>query len=229
VGFILALVLCSVSLRAEAQRTPHPVPLGKNPSTAICTECHADKSQGKYVHTAVTMGCTVCHTVTSDKDSTFIDLISPADQLCFTCHPKSSENILHSPYAQGNCVVCHSPHASAWPNHILAAQQDLCMGCHVRARLNVNRHKHTVTVPWGVALTFEQMKGWQYIGLNRALNLNHPIEGHPVSGPNTAIGRGAPEISCLSCHQPHHSDIANLLPPKIADVTALCETCHKNY
>jgi predicted CXXCH cytochrome family protein len=226
--YIGAFVLCTV-MRAGAQATEHPVHLGKNPDTAKCMECHVDKGKGKYVHTAIAMGCTTCHTVTNEKDATFIDLVSPANELCFTCHQKSSEKVLHGPYGQGDCIVCHSPHASDWPKQLLAPVQDLCMGCHVRARLQVNDQTRTATVPWGVTLTFDQLKGWQYIGLNKALTANHPVEGHPVTGPNTALGKGAREINCLSCHQPHHSESANLMPSNVSNETALCETCHKNY
>lgn len=102
------------------------------------------------------------------------------------------------------------------------------MGCHVRARTKVNATKRTATVPWGVTLTIEQSKGGQYIGLNQALNANHPVAGYPVTGANTALGKGAAAINCLSCHQPHDLEIANLLPPNLANQIALCTSCHKS-
>jgi predicted CXXCH cytochrome family protein len=110
----------------------------------------------------------------------------------------------------------------------LAPAQDICMGCHVRARLKVDELKRTATVAWGVTLTFDQLKGLQYLGLNQTLTANHPVEGHPISGPNTDLGKSAPEITCLSCHQPHHSKHANLLLPNFSSETALCESCHKD-
>jgi predicted CXXCH cytochrome family protein len=227
-SYLLVFTLTFPVFAVRAQAQDHPVPLGKNPDASVCAECHSDKSKAKYVHTAVSMGCTVCHSVTSTKDSTRITLASPGDQLCFTCHPKSTDKVLHGPYGQGNCIVCHSPHASDFPNQLRAATQDLCMGCHVRSRLKLNKRARTVTVPWGPTLTFEQMKGWQYIGLNRALTANHPVEGHPVTGANTALGKGAPDITCLSCHRPHDSNLANLLLSGVSDETSLCLTCHKS-
>lgn len=221
------LVLCLATLGAYARAAQHPVPLGQNPDSATCIECHADKTKGKRVHSAMAMGCNACHVVTQARDVTTINLVAPAKDLCFSCHAKSTEKILHGPYAQGNCIVCHSPHSSNWPNQLLAPTQDLCMGCHVRARLKVNTKRRIAKVPWGVTLTFDQLKGWQYIGLNKALNANHPVEGHPVRGANTLLGTHAAEINCLSCHQPHHSQSANLLPAKFANETALCESCHK--
>lgn len=225
--YVISVVLYLAVLCTVAHAVQHPVALGKNPNASVCLECHADKTKGKYVHSAIPMGCTTCHEVTSAKGVTLISLVSPADELCFTCHQKSSDKHLHAPYAQGDCIVCHSPHSSNWPDHLLASPQNICMGCHVRERLKVHYQRRTATVPWGVTLTFEQLKGWQYLRLNKTLTANHPVEGHPVTGPNTVLGKGASQIACLSCHQPHHSRHANLLPPKFATTEALCESCHK--
>jgi predicted CXXCH cytochrome family protein len=179
------------------------------------------------VHSALAAGCTACHAVTQAHGVTTINLVAPSKELCFSCHAKSSEKVSHGPYSQGNCVVCHSPHSSNWTNQLLAPTQDLCMGCHVRGRLKVNAKRRTAKVPWGATITLDRLKGSQYIGLDQARNVNHPVEGHPVRGPNTAQGAGASEISCLSCHQPHHSAMPNLLPAKFLTETALCESCHK--
>ncbi len=225
--FFAGFLLCFVLLCAGAQAGQHPVPLGKSAGAAKCIQCHADKAEGKHVHSAIAMGCTTCHVVQQKKNATFINLVSPAKELCFSCHVKSTEKVLHGPYAQGNCIVCHSPHSSDWPNQLLVPAQDLCLGCHARARLKVDAKKGTVLVPWGVTLTLAQMKGWQSIGLNKDLTANHPVEGHPVTGPNTKLGNGAAAISCLSCHHPHHSNKANLLPARFANQSALCESCHK--
>lgn len=219
-----------------ARAAEHPVYLGKNPDPSVCAQCHSDKSQGKHVHSAIAMGCTTCHDVASAKGVTLITLVSPRNDLCFTCHDKSSDKVLHGPYAEGLCIACHSPHTSNYPNQLLTDQQDLCLGCHARARLKVNRRKQTVRTPWGFRLTFAQMQGWQFLNLNKALTANHPVAGHPVTGPNAALGKG--EITCLSCHDPHFSNKPNLLPagirgakPGLAALgfypTTLCETCHR--
>lgn len=221
-----AVVVGILGLCAWVQAAEHPVFLRKNPDSATCAQCHADKSKGKYVHSAIAMGCTTCHSVTSAKGVTLVSLVSPPNQLCFTCHEKSSDRVLHGPYAEGECVACHDPHTSNYPDQLLTDRQDLCLGCHARERLKENRRQGTVTTPWGVTLTLTQMQGWQYLNLNKTLTANHPVEGHPVSGPNTALGKGSPEITCLSCHEPHHSKKPNLMPPNVASQTALCETCH---
>ena len=219
--------LCLVALALGAQAAQHPVPLGNAPDPAKCIGCHADKTKGKHVHSAMAMGCTACHVVIQVKGATVINLTAPSKELCFSCHTESSEKVLHGPYSQGNCIVCHSPHSSDQPNQLLAPTQELCMGCHVRRRLKVDAKHRTAEVPWGVTLSLDQLKGLQFLGLNKALSANHPDEGHPVRGPNTALGKGAAPINCLSCHQAHHSASMNLLPAKFVNKTALCESCHK--
>lgn len=212
----------------------HPVTLKSDASTATCNECHGNIRKGKYVHTALEMGCTNCHRVQNENGVTRVTLVAPATELCLTCHLLSEDKVLHRPYKMGDCVVCHSPHASDFPEHTWVAHQDICLGCHARSRLKVDEAKKTVTVPWGVTLTFDQVNGWQYLNLNATLTANHPVEGHPVSGPNTPLGPKAPPISCLSCHSPHASNVVYLLPKLPPDpamplckTCGLCSDCHK--
>jgi predicted CXXCH cytochrome family protein len=173
------------------------------------------------------MGCTTCHAVANVKGATYITLTSPSNQLCFTCHTVSTDTVQHPPYKEGNCVFCHSPHASNFPAHMYASPQDVCMACHVRGLMKVNRKAHTLTLSWGATIPFKEMDSWFYLNLNKTHKLNHPVEGHPVSGPNVALGKDSPPITCLTCHEPHHSTVANLILPKYKTTTSLCESCHR--
>jgi predicted CXXCH cytochrome family protein len=209
----------------------HPVPLDPNASAATCLQCHSDLQKGKYVHTAMSMGCITCHAVENQNGGTRVRLTAASDQLCVGCHTLSTEKVLHGPYREGLCVACHSPHSSDFPAHTWVSAQDTCMGCHTR-RLKVDDVKQIVTTPWGQALTLAQMKGGQYLNLNAAETLNHPVEGHPVSGLNTSPKLA--RVTCLSCHRPHASNYANLLPVgQLASMPdcrtcALCKQCHAN-
>ncbi len=204
----------------------HPVQLASDTSSSTCLNCHSDLTKRKYVHTAVGMGCAVCHSIQNNGNVTQVTMVSPPDQLCFTCHTKSSDPVQHQPYSEGACLVCHSPHASDFPDQTLASHQEICMGCHVYGLPKVNRKKKTVTVPWGATMTWKQVPRLYYIGLNKARTANHPVEGHPVTGPNTLLGKSAPEITCLSCHQAHTSTQPNLRPAKFGNQTDLCVSCH---
>jgi len=70
-------IFCFVPLTICAQAAQHPVPLDKNVDPAKCAECHADKSKGKHVHSAIAMGCTTCHEVATAKGVLLIFLTSP--------------------------------------------------------------------------------------------------------------------------------------------------------
>lgn len=180
----------------------HPVEVTANTN---CSECHSYLLKGKYVHTAVSMGCPTCHAVTNKADGTYVELVSPVNQICLTCHPLSSEKLQHGPYKRGDCVICHSPHSSDFPQHTWVEHQNLCLGCHTHERLKLYTATHTGLLPWGITLNAAQTKGLPFLRLNRNLTKNHPLQGHPVSGPNKPAGRDAPPVTCLSCHNPHAS------------------------
>ena len=55
----------------------------------------------------------------------------------------------------------------------------------------------------------------------------NPFERRPATDSNTALGKGAHEITCLP-GQPHHSQRANLMPPDVPNQMAVGETCHKS-
>jgi len=230
-----ASIIGAQQLNVWSSGGAHPVPLKAGTSSETCAQCHSDIGKGKYVHTALVTGCTTCHQIKNKSGSTRVVLVAPATQLCLSCHPLAKTKVLHRPYKEGDCVVCHSPHASDFPNHTWVSVQDSCLGCHARSRLKVDDQQKTVTVPWGVTLTFRQIQGCQYVSLNPELTAGHPVAGHPVSGPNTVLGGNAPPITCLSCHNAHASNFAHLLPktPPDPDMPlckscSLCVDCHRN-
>ena len=103
----LALVLSA----AVAAAAVHPVPLAPNTDSAKCIECHEDKAKGKFVHTAISTGCTSCHEVRVTKDVTRIKLITSTPQaLCITCHADKNaadlKGTVHPP-AVRDCLKCH--------------------------------------------------------------------------------------------------------------------------
>src|SRR3974377_1925385 len=109
------LALAAIAAFALAVRADiHPVSLEKNADTAKCLEGHADKARGKFVHTAVSTGCTSCHEIRVNKDVTRVKLITTTSYgLCLTCHAdKNAAEIkgkVHKP-AVRDCVKCHDPH-----------------------------------------------------------------------------------------------------------------------
>jgi hypothetical protein len=87
--------------------------------------------------------------------------------------------------------------------------------------MKVNRKANTLTLSWSTAIPFKEMDSWSCLNLDKAHNLNHHVGGHPVSGPNVALGKDAPPITCLTCHEPHHATVFNLILAKYKSLS-----CH---
>jgi len=63
------------------------------------------------------------------------------------------------------------------------------------------------------------------IGLDRSGTKGHPIVGHPVSGRDPRNKDAT--LSCLSCHTPHSSALARLMPADVNPDAGLCARCHQ--
>jgi|SRR5271165_3867413 len=92
-----------------ASAVEHPGVLHENDD---CSSCHASKTIGKSVHSAMASPCTICHLAQTQGDMTTLNLIMPKDQICFACHEKSAELRQHTPQVRGRCVECHDSHSS---------------------------------------------------------------------------------------------------------------------
>jgi predicted CXXCH cytochrome family protein len=201
----------------------HPVPLEKNTDAAKCLECHEDKSKGAHVHTAISMGCTTCHEVKVEKDTTNVELIAAKEELCFTCHEKSKETALHNPYAKGSCVVCHDPHTSDSANQLRAAGNTLCLECHLDRKSG-----GTVALfKTSHELSETEFQEIPKIALDPTLKMGHPMGMHKVADEPDPLHPGM-KISCLTCHESHASAREKLVRTtefngKKMDV---CDACH---
>ena len=220
-GLIFLILLFAFASRMSAGE--HPVPLEKNVDAAKCLECHDDKTKGTHVHSAIAMGCTACHEVkVDDKDTTNIELISPKQELCLTCHEKSTETTLHGPYSKGQCVLCHDPHASEFEKQLRASGNTLCLECHQDRRITgklslFNAHE----------LSEEEFAVIPKIGLDPTLKMGHPMGMHRVADLPDPLHPGQ-KISCLTCHENHAAAREKLVRTvevnnKKMDV---CDGCH---
>ena len=110
----LILVLVS-AFSAAAWAGVHPVPLDPKADSAVCAQCHEDKTKAKSVHTAIAMGCTSCHEIRVKKDVTRTKLIKTTTvALCISCHAdKKAADIkgkVHPPADSRLCEVPRSAH-----------------------------------------------------------------------------------------------------------------------
>lgn len=111
IGFLL-LFLTSVPARA----VEHPGVLHK---VDVCSSCHADKTRGRFVHSAMALSCAVCHLVETRGDLTTVRLVMAKDQICFACHERGAETSQHREPTKGLCVDCHDSHTSDRPMLLL--------------------------------------------------------------------------------------------------------------
>ena len=230
----LPLLLLSATLLFGLTRTvlsqvttEHPFIEPKDIKSETCLTCHPDKKEGKFVHTAVTSGCESCHQAASQNSKTTITLLATGGELCARCHEIKPEPVLHGPYKAGQCMLCHNPHMSSFPSQLRAETNTLCLSCHGvnQPDVKINKDAQKVSMLGGQTLSFTDYRQSPKIGLDRSGTRGHPILGHPVAGKDPRQ-KDAP-LSCLSCHTPHSSTVANLLPPDIKSSTGLCGECHQ--
>jgi len=190
---------------ARHQFTALPQPIGQ-----LCLECHDDPVAGQHRHKPAADGeCIICHNPHQSEQAKLLREAIP--DLCFTCHGaqlKDSQGIdlpptkrlfddsqaqLHPPFAEGDCLACHRPHASdnirllvaAYPSGFYQNYSEtayaLCLSCHDAEAFTAPR---TLT-----ATAFR----------NGNLNLH-------VRHVNKEKGRG-----CRACHSPHGSRQPHLI------------------
>lgn len=206
----------------------HPYIDPKNIKTETCIKCHPNKSQGKYVHTAVAQGCDNCHTAASDKGKTTITDVATGGDLCAMCHEAVKATVQHGPYKQGQCLVCHDPHTSNYPKQLRASVNDLCLQCHgpEADRTIVDTPPEVVIFQGKVKLPVAYLDNVPVLPLK--YGLGHPVEKHPVAdvvNPKTKITFA---MNCLSCHQPHAGNVPAMLVNDQQNNMQFCKTCHVN-
>jgi predicted CXXCH cytochrome family protein len=242
---VLILLWLIALMISRATAAVHPVPLDPKTDSAKCIECHEDKTKGKAVHSAIALGCTSCHEIRVNKDTTRVKLITTTPYaLCLTCHAdKKAADIkgkVHSP-AVRDCLKCHDPHTSDNKFQLVKAtsgekKDNLCLTCHTQgmnvpakgsrhAALDMGCDTCHVTHKTGAELTpenqFHLTKGAPALCVDchdpKDAGLQKAHQNQPFD-----------KADCLTCHDPHQSDapklMAKFLHPPFADKQ--CDTCH---
>ena len=104
------LFIALLATATQSSSVEHP---GILHSEDNCSSCHASKTRGKSVHSAMVIPCTVCHLPETQGDLTTLKLIMPKERICLACHVESAELQRHSPVVKGLCLDCHDAHNSA--------------------------------------------------------------------------------------------------------------------
>ncbi len=214
-----------------------------------CADCHAELTADKTAHAAVAMGCESCHTAidASDiphkkKNKIAKGLSAEQPDLCFGCHDKAqfSKPNVHAALSMG-CTSCHNPHASKHAKLLSSPMPDVCYSCHDRAafmKKNVHPpvaigctachqpHSGDIArllnspVPDLCIMCHDAMSSGKHVMAGHGSG-NHPVSGKPDPS------RPERELSCISCHLPHASDLATLFTGAQGYPKSICLTCHR--
>ena len=203
---------------------------GSEISSDLCLKCHPDKDEGKIVHTALDVLCENCHQVASDKVArkTRITLQATGGELCGKCHEAEQQQVVHAPYASGECILCHQPHTSNFPGLLRAEQDTLCGSCHQtnQPSVSVDAENQKVTLLGRQSYSLPLFKSAPKLG-DLHPRPGGPVSTHPVTGRDPRKGDG--ELRCSSCHHPHTSRAGKLLRMPTEGRSArenLCLSCH---
>jgi predicted CXXCH cytochrome family protein len=223
----------------------HPVPLSPNTDSAKCIECHEDKAKGKFVHSAIAMGCTSCHEVRVYRDITRIKLIEASPQaLCITCHADKNaaeaKGTVHPP-AVRDCLKCHDPHQSDNKNQLLKPTsggkgENLCLECHNKGVDVPSQGSRHAALDMGCDTCHVTHKVGERGKQEFDFHLTKPapalcLDCHDAKDENLQKAHDNQPFGtalCTQCHDPHQSDKPKLLQafthPPFAENS--CDICH---
>ena len=218
---LLAVCLLAPFGVSAEEAVEHPLIIPKDIKPATCLTCHPEKKEGRFVHTAIGVGCESCHHIVSEKNKTTITLLAEGGGLCAKCHEATNAPVLHGPYKDGQCLVCHDPHSSPFQAQTRAAGNSLCLECHAPRRAAAE----TVSLFNFEKISKADFEAIPKIELDRTLRFGHPCATHPVSEAGDPLHAGE-RMSCLSCHSPHASTLPNLLALEKGG-REFCGACHR--
>ncbi len=224
----------------------HPVPLDPKTDSAKCIECHEDKTKGKAVHSAIATGCTTCHEIRVNKDTTRVKLVTAtAYKLCLSCHSdKDATQIkgqVHPPAVRG-CLTCHDPHTSDNKFQLLKAtsgdkKDNLCLTCHTQGTDVPEKGSRHAALDMGCETCHITHKTGERGKREFDYHLTKDAPAlcadcHDVKDANLVKAhQGQPfaTADCLSCHDPHQSKSPKLMRAFLHSPfeSKACDTCHQ--
>jgi predicted CXXCH cytochrome family protein len=242
---LLRCLFVVVLLTVRASAVQHPVPLDPKADPSTCAACHEDKTKGKFVHSAIAMGCTSCHEIRTVKDVTHVKLLTTTPYaLCLTCHAdKNAADIkgkVHPP-AVRDCLKCHDPHTSDNKNQLLKPssgdqKDNLCLSCH-NTGLNVpEKGSRHAALDMGCETCHVTHKTGEIGKIEFDFHLTKAppalcIDCHDVKSADLQKAHQNQPFataSCVSCHDPHQSAAPKLMAkfthPPFAEKQ--CDVCH---
>ncbi len=213
-----------------------------NVAAVSCVLCHAPHGSDKkgiikpVAHPPFAQGrCGICHQV-AGPDPKVTNL--KGSELCFTCHGKEAQafkkKLVHPPVGAGQCTTCHTPHASDTKGLLVDGERTMCLGCHHKVQEKFARSKafHPAKAADGRCTACHAPHASDQAALFpddslkvcAACHKEHAALSHPM-GAGVRDPRSNQPLTCLSCHDPHGTQIASFLTfPKERE---LCIQCHR--
>lgn len=151
--------------------------------------------------------------------------------LCLDCHTAFAKKLksahVHTPLKKGECVGCHSPHASDHGRLLSADPGRICSECHAAVIPEKAKSSHKVVADGNCVKCHDPHAADSRYNLKVAGNkLCSECHKELGTAAQKAKYRHSPvKAGCLSCHDPHGSAAAPALLKK--DVPGLCKGCHQ--
>jgi predicted CXXCH cytochrome family protein len=239
------LFLVFIFATPYARAAKHPVPLDPKADPKTCLQCHEDKAKGPHVHSAVATGCTSCHEIRVNKDTTRVKLITTTSTaLCLTCHDNKKHvagESIHPP-AVRDCTKCHDPHQSPNENQLLTPttgttkSDNLCLTCHTQGTNTPKDGSRHPALDMGCQTCHLTHKTGDRSkrDFDKHLTKDAPalcLDCHDAKDATlTKAHQGQPfaTADCLSCHDPHQSKSPKLMQAfqHMPFEGRQCDTCH---
>jgi predicted CXXCH cytochrome family protein len=202
-----------------------------------CHDPHVSQKKGLFnpvFHPPFTDGdCASCHKATAAGTAPIApaaSLNAKGADLCTPCHGDFPERFkkawTHAPAKSGDCVACHSPHASKEKHLVASPPVLLCTSCHESiAKDLAAKSVHPPVKDGSCAKCHDAHAGDLKKGLVKAGgDLCFPCHA-PEKALLKARVQHAPfaKGDCGKCHDPHASNTAAQLRAPAAE---LCRKCH---
>ncbi len=150
--------------------------------------------------------------------------------LCYTCHQelkaKFAQGNVHAPVKEGQCDLCHSPHAARFPKLLRYKGADLCYVCHADKKESFTAKTAHAPVKQGQCLNCHDPHASSNknllakSGSELCLSCHDKVRNAPRTVKHMPFEAG----DCLQCHTAHTSPRKRLL---VKPASQLCQDCHQ--
>jgi predicted CXXCH cytochrome family protein len=191
-----------------------------------CFDCHNELTSNKIIHSPAQESCETCHEATGvehPSETNGFNLVDKEPNLCYVCHEaQNTKKNVHYPIADGQCVICHSPHSSKYSYLLLKPSSDkLCYECHD----NQAPTDKIVHAPIEAG-SCEDCHNPHQSDNSLFLKKKSPklcMECHSYLAEEKKVVHYPFDEDCLNCHKSHNSKEKSLLIDK---TPGLCYNCH---